>query len=748
MRAAARQDNLQRSANCSVVWLPAKKAASLIGISKVAFHKNRKAGLYVAEARRGNGGEQYYVRLDSLPVHAQTEYYSSLPHPQAVNQGEALKTVSSGEPSFVQGRAERMLPVPASPDSMIPQNLKAIALARLDLVKAWREHRRLFGSSHGMRLKADGTFKETYNMGLLLPQVFEVLGKVEMSSVYRWHRALAGSADWTLLVPDWNTLEKKQPFLTPAEKDTFSKCLLSPNRLSIGEATKMVKAALAHKGIPSPSSPITFRRWAEWFQKKNSHVWTLLRDGEKALKDREIFSITRDASKLDVGDVLVADGHRLNFQVINPFTGKPCRATLIGYLDWKSWDLAGFEIMIEENTQAIASALRNSIINLGKTPKICYQDNGKAFRARFFTGSGDFSEAGLSGLFGRLGITPKYAQPYNARAKTIERWFKEFTGKCERLLPSFTGASIEDKPAWLKRNETFHKVHHNGYVPTIREAVEMITTWVREYLETQPCPHVKGKTIGEVFNEGRGPGVEIAELDELMLATEVKTIRANGIRFLGADYYDDALFGLREQVFVKYSLSDLSNVRVYDREGRFLCIAERTEAAHPMAALLGNAKDVAQVKHLIGRQRSLQKAVVKAAKELIPGRRVSEPWSEIVPLSPKTIERLEEATEGSRDIGDFSIPDYMLKPDQTKEPEPVPVTPENSQEQQAVERPIFTGELERYDWHQKHGCQTKDDEKWLEWFRTTKLYATLELFDNQTPGSVQDRITRRYGAHR
>ena len=29
-------------------------------------------------------------------------------------------------------------------------------------------------------------------------------------------------------------------------------------------------------------------------------------------------------------------GHVLNFQVINPFTSKPTRATLVGFSDWKS----------------------------------------------------------------------------------------------------------------------------------------------------------------------------------------------------------------------------------------------------------------------------------------------------------------------------------------------------------------------------------------------------------------------------
>jgi len=38
----------------------------------------------------------------------------------------------------------------------------------------------------------------------------------------------------------------------------------------------------------------------------------------------------------------VADRHVLNFQVINPFTGRPTRATLVGLLDWKSTALTQY----------------------------------------------------------------------------------------------------------------------------------------------------------------------------------------------------------------------------------------------------------------------------------------------------------------------------------------------------------------------------------------------------------------------
>lgn len=60
--------------------------------------------------------------------------------------------------------------------------------------------------------------------------------------------------------------------------------------------------------------------------------WVLHREGEKAFNDKVAPYIERDASLLEAGDVLIADGHTLNFQVINPFTGKPQRAAMSVFL--------------------------------------------------------------------------------------------------------------------------------------------------------------------------------------------------------------------------------------------------------------------------------------------------------------------------------------------------------------------------------------------------------------------------------
>lgn len=135
--------------------------------------------------------------------------------------------------------------------------------------------------------------------------------------------------------------------------------------------------------------------------------------------------------------------------------------------------------MLEENTQCIASALRNAIINLNMIPKIVYQDNGRAFRAKYFTDDKGFGELGFYGLYAKLGIETVFARAYNARSKVIERFFKEFQEGFEKLMPSYVGSSIINKPAYLKRNENFHKNLHQDYVPTIEKTVKIIDMWLK-----------------------------------------------------------------------------------------------------------------------------------------------------------------------------------------------------------------------------------------------------------------------------
>src|SRR5574344_1680285 len=650
-------------------YITIKKLADLKGVSTRAIRLSKSK--YQTREIKVQGGNSFEILLSSIEPELQEKY---------LDQRIEIKTEST---SFV--------PINFKEDST--DKAKGTALARFDLLKEWQRQRK----NQRKQAKFDIDFLNAYNAGLLYPKIYSVIGSLSIGTLQRWKRILGNSSDFRLLTPNYHYQKaESRVSLTDFEKRIFMKFLLHPNKFSIGKAISLTQYILEKNGQSYiPSNP-TFRRFANWYRDNNYDKWILLRDGEKSLKEEVIPHIKRDLSKIEVGDVLVADGKKLNFQVINPFTGKPCRATLIGFLDWKSTALVGYEIMLEENTQNIASALRNAIINLGRIPKFVYQDNGRAFRAKYFIGSAGFQESGIRGIYEKLGITPIFANPYNARAKVIERFFLEMQESFEKLLPSYIGTSIETKPARLKRNEKFHTEMHNEFVPTIEQTIQMIGSWL-DYKNSLPCPNDKSKTIKEMIVGIEKQEINEQLLDDLMMAQEIKTITSQGIKFLKADYFDDALYGLRQKVLITYSLFDLSYIKVYTINGKFLCKAKRITLTHPLAHYTGEIKDIEDYKQRIQKQKQLKNRTIKACKEFLN-------VEDLDVLKCELIEEREPIVE--KTIGG-KISDFFT-------------TEEAKSEEGPKIRPLFKTNFERYEYLMKQGCTCNADRKWLSEYKMTE----------------------------
>lgn len=650
-------------------YITIKKLAELKSVSPRAIRlaKNK----YLTREITVKGGKSFEILLSSIEPEFQEKYYSKI----------------------LPACSEKLLPIPT--DFHKPDKAKVIALARLDLLNLWKEERK----NQSNKTQFDNDFLSAYNAKVLYPEIYARLGKVSIGTLQRWKRTLGNSNNYELLIPNYHYEDYSRTSLTEYEKQIFLKLLLHPNRFSIGKAISLTQYVLKTQEQEYIPAPPTFRRFANWYKANYFDKWTLLREGEKALKEEVIPHIKRDISKIEVGEVLVADGKRLNFQVINPFTGKPCRATLIGFLDWKSTALVGYEIMLEENTQNIASALRNAILNLSKIPKFVYLDNGRAFRGKYFMGSAKFDEIGLKGIYEKLGITTVFANPYNARAKVIERFFLEMQESFEKLLPSYIGTSIENKPARLRRNEKFHKEVYQNFVPTIQQTIQMVNSWL-EYKNSLACPNDKTKTIKEMLDSIERQEINQRELDDLMLAQEIKTITSQGIRFLKSDYYNDALYGLRQKVIIKYSLFDLSYINVYTMSGKFLCKADRITLTHPLAHYTGEIKDVEDYKQKIQKQKQLKNKTIKACKKFLN--------IEDLDIIKCQIEEKEEQ--------------HLLTPIISKSK----IKKEKPEKYNPAVKLLFKTSRERYEYLMKYGCTCNEDRIWLAAYKESKEYKQYE----------------------
>ena len=664
------------------------KNKEYIDINKIAELKGLKSnrslrlaiqkGKYVARVVKVFGGKSYEILYSSLEPEIQEKF-----------QDELIKEAT-------QSNCTALVPINnINNKNFITESAKLTALARVDIVKALQNMR----TKYKTKKEADSIFLDLYNSGMYLPKIHKFIGSISIGTLHRWIWAYEDNEDYRVLLPNYKYTKQGEynTILTQEMKDIFIKFLLHPNKFSVTKAIKLTQHILEKKGVENIPHIITFRRYAEHYKKNNYSRWILFREGEKAYHDKVEAYIERDISKLEVGDVLIADGHTLNFQVINPFTGKPTRATLVGFLDWKSTALVGYEIMMSENTQCIASALRNAIINLGMIPKVVYQDNGRAFKAKYFQ-SCDFDEEGFNGIYANLGIKSVFAKPYNARAKVIERFFLEFQEEFEKMMPSYIGTSIENKPAWMKRGEKLHRDMHkkltNNYIPTVQELIKYIDCWL-DFHNSKPCPNAPQISIKQCLNSVQRHQIDKNILNDLMMKTEVRTINKHGITFLGLHYRSDSILGLRDSVYIRYSLFDLTKIHVYSTKGEFLCVARQVEKVHPMANHLGTVKDMEQFKQQIQKQ---QRQFKKAQKEFL--KYFPKEQAEVIEIEPQ--ERI------------MAEQPIIEKPKRERK-----LSPRELQ----MYRPIFNTDYEKYEWLMTNGCTNPEDRKWLtNYIRSDEYY--------------------------
>lgn len=166
-----------------------------------------------------------------------------------------------------------------------------------------------------------------------------------------------------------------------------------------------------------------------------------------------------------------------------------------------------------------------------------------------------------------------------------------------------------------------------------------------------------------------------------------------------SDYYNDALYGFRQKLIIKYSLFDLSYINVYTISGKFLCRADRITLTHPLAHYTGEVKDIEDYKQKIQKQKQLKNKTIKACKEF---------------LNIEDLEILEcEIEEKEETLPLPIIPKIEIKKEKPKKYNP------------AV-KPLFKTSRERYKYLMEHGCTCNDDRTWLTAYKKSKEYKLYE----------------------
>ena len=465
--------------------------APLLGLTRQGVDAQAKSGGWQSRPRKGRGGGKEWL-VSSMPEATQRAL-------QTAEERRAIEAEAANSAALPAVAASRLLS-PAR-QAILDDKRRYKALAKADLLGLYLD----WQAKHGSTIRQKQAFILAYHGGAWSKLLEELGPRVSWKSLERWKLEQKDSGGVLALADKRGLAHRGKSMLTERHQTIILGQILDGDR-QLSTCARIIQERCKAENLAVPSDD-TIRRWVANYSKTCFSDWTLWRNGEKAWNDRCAISILRDWSLVGVGDVVIADGHTLNFETTDPDTGKPKRMTLLLFFDGGSRYPLGWEVMATENVACISSAFRRACIRLGKFPRVVYLDNGKAFRARFFDGCKDFEQAGFLGLYRDLGCEVIHAWPYHGQSKPVERFFGTMH-ELEELTPSYTGWDIAHKPARLHRNEKLHRRLHEklGRRPlTLEETYEWLAYWFELYASRpQATTHLRGRTPGEVFEEGRG----------------------------------------------------------------------------------------------------------------------------------------------------------------------------------------------------------------------------------------------------
>ncbi len=382
---------------------------------------------------------------------------------------------------------------------------------------------------------------------------------------------------------------------------------------------EQVRNFLIADGLSAPSLPTIKKAVKDW-KNSNYSIDTYYHKGNRGVQNETVFSIPQDNTRIKAGEALQFDGRVDRNSTYDPVSGEDSRANRVYGMDQKTKKIL-FAFASPEGTESVPAILNtvfHSIIINGKKPKIVVLDNGKAFQAEVFVGN---KEKGIVGLYQRLGIKVKTAKPYNSRAKSIERTFRDVAQQ-DRSEITWKGNSVYDKtPSSLPGEKVLKKMRRdidaitNDYISSSKLGIDRIT---KKNKTVAKSGHYKGYSPEQVFLSERNLLNDYGNLNVLQLFKEflrcmpkkrTRTITAEGIRFNGNYYWNNQLKDIRNRLFtIRQNFLDPNEIFVWDtKTSKFFCSCYRIGLVHPFAELMGTESDKQHFRHIYYLQQLLAK---------------------------------------------------------------------------------------------------------------------------------------------
>ncbi len=447
------------------IWISTEKAAELLGISE--RHVRRQLPLWEYEWQEENGRKVVKINVRSLPKEACDRYIAGcLPELSSVTRPKEDLDLLSRAYDRSCGRSKKNY------------DKWTLILLKCEGITGTKEL---------------GRFVDDWNKAH--PEM-----KTSIKSIYRQRVAVDDCGKIALI----NHRETMKSTVSDAMFEDFKTAYLTANKLSVysswmislGKAMKRGEVA-DESEFPSKSAFV--RRLKREFA---PGIIYFAREGKKKFYDNMGYHIRRDYSDVKAGRVWVGDTRTWDVFVKVPGQEKPATCYITYFIDMLTYMPMGWHLHIDSpGTENTLRAIRNGIERYG-IPEELLVDNGREYRNRDFSGQSRGNkivedEQYAESLASRLNIKMHFAIARNARAKIIERNFRDIKDHFDRLFNSFKGGTVVEKPEPLKG------VLKRGDFIDWETFKKLADKFICEVFPGIPCygDHHKGKSRAELWNE-------------------------------------------------------------------------------------------------------------------------------------------------------------------------------------------------------------------------------------------------------
>lgn len=354
------------------------------------------------------------------------------------------------------------------------------------------------------------------------------------------------------------------------------------------EYTEMWLRQEAPQYLPLPS-------YASFYRRVQSEIPEPLeimgRQGMKAFRDRCAPYIRRVYENMVSNEWWIADNH--TFDVMTKGAdGKIHRLYLTAFFDARSGIFTGCYVTSAPSSQATLIALRKGILKYG-IPENIYVDNGREFLTRDVGGLGHRQKKSTKNeftpppVFERLGIHMTNAIVRNAKAKIIERRFRDVKERLSKLFSTYTGGNVLEKPERLKK-----VLKDSNNIPTDEAFTQAVEDILYHYFNERSYSGAvsadSGKTRMDVYREQLYEKRVATESDlnlMLMRSTRSQKVGRRGVHLTIAgekiNYFNDNLIlnHFDESVYCRYDPENIAEVRIYDLQDNFIMTAPADNVA-------------------------------------------------------------------------------------------------------------------------------------------------------------------------